>query len=271
MGRIIKDGVKKGFSLVELSIVMSIIGLLVGGVLAGQSLINGQRKNAVISKMNSLRVAYNQFKIKYGYPAGDLPTATQIWGRADNGTPVTSNCASPSSDNANPKGTCNGNGSGRINSHYDEGPRTWQQLSLAGFLSESYSGVTVYGGAKPGTNMPTSEFNPKSYFMYGAVANGADVCSNNNCWDAYDGDYKEALLYSTFVGECSGCGGYYGEVASGEDAFSLDSKIDDGLPASGQVRTLKPAVLANCTTGTNYDVSKKTDVCAMIFMNTLPK
>lgn len=122
MGRIIKDGVKKGFSLVELSIVMSIIGLLVGGVLAGQSLINGQRKNAVISKMNSLRVAYNQFKIKYGYPAGDLPTATQIWGRADNGTPVTSNCASPSSDNANPKGTCNGNGNGRINSHYDEGP-----------------------------------------------------------------------------------------------------------------------------------------------------
>ena len=44
---------KQGFSLVELSIVLVILGLLTGGILAGQNLIRAAELRAVTTQINN--------------------------------------------------------------------------------------------------------------------------------------------------------------------------------------------------------------------------
>lgn len=62
---------KTGFSLVELSIVLVIIGLLIGGVLAGQSLIESFKLNSQIQQLQQIDTAYYNFRTKFKQIPGD--------------------------------------------------------------------------------------------------------------------------------------------------------------------------------------------------------
>ena len=53
---------KKGFSLVELSIVLIIIGLLIAGVSSGSKLIKQARINSLINELNELKNSFNILK-----------------------------------------------------------------------------------------------------------------------------------------------------------------------------------------------------------------
>jgi prepilin-type N-terminal cleavage/methylation domain-containing protein len=68
---------QSGFTLVEIAIVLVIIGLLLGGVLKGQELIeNGRVKNAA-NDLNGMSAAYNSYLDRYRkLPGDDGPTAT---------------------------------------------------------------------------------------------------------------------------------------------------------------------------------------------------
>lgn len=68
---------QSGFTLVEIAIVLVIIGLLLGGVLKGQELIeNGRVKNAA-ADMNGISAAYNSYLDRYRrLPGDDGPIAT---------------------------------------------------------------------------------------------------------------------------------------------------------------------------------------------------
>jgi prepilin-type N-terminal cleavage/methylation domain-containing protein len=70
----------KGFTILELSIVLVIVGLLVAGVLGGQEIIKAMKVNSVISKMNEVTAAANSFKLKYDSLPGDMPDASDYWG-----------------------------------------------------------------------------------------------------------------------------------------------------------------------------------------------
>ena len=79
----------RAFSLVELSIVLVILGLLVGGILAGQSLIHAAELRAVSSEYQRYRTAIYAFRDKYLGLPGDITTATNFWGAADGSTGTT--------------------------------------------------------------------------------------------------------------------------------------------------------------------------------------
>jgi prepilin-type N-terminal cleavage/methylation domain-containing protein len=64
-----------GFTLVELAIVMIIIGLLIGGVLKGQQLIENAKVTATISQVKSYQAAFHTFTDAYGGIPGDLANA----------------------------------------------------------------------------------------------------------------------------------------------------------------------------------------------------
>lgn len=62
---------KNGFTLVELSIVLVIIGLLVGGVLVGQSMIESVKTNRLVSDLRQYEIATVQFRNKFKRYPGD--------------------------------------------------------------------------------------------------------------------------------------------------------------------------------------------------------
>ena len=71
----VKLPLKAGFTLIELSIVLVIIGLIIGGVLVGRDLIDAASIRAQISQIEKYNAAVNTFRGKYGYLPGDMPAA----------------------------------------------------------------------------------------------------------------------------------------------------------------------------------------------------
>ena len=74
---------QSGFTLVEIAIVLVIIGLLLGGVLKGQELIENGRVKSAAADMNGISAAYNSYLDRYrrlpGDDVGALPARGANW------------------------------------------------------------------------------------------------------------------------------------------------------------------------------------------------
>jgi prepilin-type N-terminal cleavage/methylation domain-containing protein len=66
---------EQGFTLIELSIVLVIIGLIVGGVLVGQDLIRAAEIRATVGQIEKYNSSVNTFRTKYNGIPGDLSAA----------------------------------------------------------------------------------------------------------------------------------------------------------------------------------------------------
>lgn len=72
----IKQHGQKGFTLVELAIVLTIIGLLIGGILKGQQLIENSRITGTIVQVKSYQAGMIIFRDTYGSLPGDMMNAS---------------------------------------------------------------------------------------------------------------------------------------------------------------------------------------------------
>ena len=108
-----KNTKQGGFTLVEIAIVLVIIGLLLGGILKGQELINNAKVRSVADRQNSLKAAWFGFVDRYNFIPGDSKRAVQLVPEASPRT----------DDNA---------GDGRLT--IGESVAAMQQLTGAGFL-----------------------------------------------------------------------------------------------------------------------------------------
>jgi prepilin-type N-terminal cleavage/methylation domain-containing protein len=130
-----KSRKQTGFTLVEIAIVLVVIGLLLGGILKGQQLINSARVRNLADQSSGVQAAYYGFIDRFRNLPGDMtPTnaCTQVGQKIDNG-----NCATP----ANAPG---GDGDGRIDTIAESGA-VWPHLSAAGFLTGTYTGQQADG------------------------------------------------------------------------------------------------------------------------------
>src|SRR3954454_15940953 len=66
----------RGFTLIEIAIVLVIIGLLLGGVLKGQELITGARVRNLISQQDGIKAAFFGFQDRYRALPGDYASAS---------------------------------------------------------------------------------------------------------------------------------------------------------------------------------------------------
>jgi len=233
---------QRGFTLVELAIVLTIIGLIIGGVLVGSDLIKSAQLNAVATEYRKYVAAVNTFRDKYQYLPGDMPNATTFWGKDNTNCPTnTGNVGTP--------GTCNGSGDGMID-YGSAGGATgemfqfWKQLALAGLIEGSYSGlagpVDVWDTV-PGTDSPASRMANAGWGVAYIANYGGDAAT-------YAYDYGN---FFAFGGTVSG-NMPYAAVLSPADAFNIDTKLDDGEPAHGKVISRRWSTCATSTSNTDY-------------------
>jgi prepilin-type N-terminal cleavage/methylation domain-containing protein len=212
----------RGFTLIELSVVLIIIGLLVGGVLVGQNLIASAQLKAAVTQFEKYNQAVNAFRTKYDCLPGDCFNATQFltlvspWG--------------------------NGNGNGQFDDNYSPYPypttvwiepsQFWVHL-LTAHLSECCQGaVSQIGQFVIGQQFPQAKLgnagisvmtlNGKNGYFWGilnstGIAGWADTCGG------------QPISYCDLSTP-----GTAGAITASQ-AQAFDSKIDDGLATTGNV------------------------------------
>ena len=244
----------RGFSLVELSIVLVILGLLVGGILAGRSLIRASEIRQITTQQRQFVTAAQAFKDKYFAVPGDFNQATQFWGRVGGGN---GNCSNDLTDSDTGLPTCNGSGNGRISG--SEMFRFWEHLATAGLIEGSFTGVAGPLGPShhtPGSNCPAA-----------TVGGG---------WTAVDRDITMTSQFFVIpygnilqVGTATGSGTLFEGIIRPEEAWNIDTKMDDGRPAYGKVIASRHG---NCTDSadnidldSNYHLTHATALCALFF------
>jgi prepilin-type N-terminal cleavage/methylation domain-containing protein len=106
---------QKGFTLVELAIVMVIIGLMIGAVLKGQAMIDDAKQKRLMNDLQGISAAYFTYYDRYNAIPGD-DTSTHGW-----------------------TGVSAGNGDGFIGGSATnpdgESQEAWQALRYAGLIS----------------------------------------------------------------------------------------------------------------------------------------
>lgn len=213
---------QSGFSLVELSIVLVILGLLVGGILGGQSLIRAAELRSVTEGINTYKTAVNLFRDRYFATPGDMTNATDFWGEAD---PTPATCATTIGTGTE---TCNGDGDGQIeelaSSVSNEMFRFWQQLANAGLIAGSYTGIEGVSGVEQsavgGVNVPNMKIS-------GVVWNIRYIGVDS---DYYPVQNQHNLL---MAGQQNATSWPNNEGFRPEELWNIDTKIDDGKPGTG--------------------------------------
>jgi prepilin-type N-terminal cleavage/methylation domain-containing protein len=217
-----------GFSLVELSIVLVILGLLTGGILGGQALIRAAELRAVPAELARHTTAVQSFRDKYFALPGDMINATAFWGvRAGTGSDVA--CHQTINTTT---GTCNGNGDGRIDfvagdATFGERFLGWQHLVRAGLIEGNYTGASGSASTEVRvrvTNLPPMKLpNTQVHFWFAPGPQTSNI-------QYFDGPYS----HNTF-----GVTNSSGYPLSPEEAWNIDTKLDDGRPATGRLFTFK--------------------------------
>lgn len=218
----------RAFSLVELSIVLVILGLLVGGVLSGQSLIRASELRSVSADLARYQTAVYTFRDKYFALPGDMTNATTFWGvRASTGSDVTCHQTINSTT-----GTCNGNGDGRIDfiagdATFGERFLGWQHLVRAGLIEGNFTGASTNASSEVRVavvNLPVGKIsNARFHFWYAPGPQSGNI-------QYFDGPY----MHNTF-----GFTNPSGYPLKPEEAWNIDIKLDDGKPAIGRIFTFK--------------------------------
>ena len=138
---------QSGFTLIEIAIVLVIIGLLLGGVLKGQELINSAKVKNLATDFRNIPVFIYGYQDKFKALPGDDAQVLAHLGLTSGATLATTpttcnNGVAPAS------GTCTSNGliDGLWTSTTltDEVQLFWQHVRLAGLASGPTSGVTDY-------------------------------------------------------------------------------------------------------------------------------
>lgn len=237
---------EKGFTLVELAIVMVIIGLLIGGILKGQELIKNAAVSATAAQLKAFESAYTTFVDVYGGKPGDLATAR---------SKIQACISSNRCDNGDGNGWLRASNSALNNPGTDDRAvgtgETYQALKHMA-AADLIGGVRLTAG-------------PSTDALVAAKIGGF----------LYIGEVLGSASYHRGSGTAFTPGGMYvsqthninanprsGRVNTPSETARLDRKIDDGTPGTG---SLLAAGQETCVNGRNYRENNTEKLCAFLY------
>ena len=219
----------KAFSLIELSLVLIIVGILVMGAIKGYSLIAASKIISLSKELEQYSVATETFQAKYGFLPGIMPNPKIKLGNK---------AKSHLDDNRTNDYIINE--SGEVTNA--ESINFFNHLSLAGLLDgeEGY-----YIGTDNDLDNRNSITKKSKYYPTTKAAANSFIYVRG---DDVGGNYNKISRLAI---------GNYGSGNTGLDAsllLGLDRKIDDGLPLSGLI-SIVPTALDDSNTNTNTNTN----------------
>jgi len=215
---------QSGFTLIELSMSLVVIGLLVSGILLGKDLIESAR---IRSQITQYTIAYNTFREKYACIPGDCADYKSIFPEIN-----TLSYGYSGSTAASGNGIIeNGYGNNAVLTLFDftntEVGAFFAELSLAN-LTPSY----FTQSSELNVGYPASVISPDMGFIVAGSSvyfgySGVKTSDWNNAWFFVMVDPASKIYWDGQVG--SG-------IITSEKMKAIDDKTDDGLPLTGNVR-----------------------------------
>lgn len=216
-----------GFTLIELSVVLVIIGLLIGGVLVGRDLIKASEIRSQITQIEKFNAATNTFRIKYNALPGDIKESEAYgfglfrvscsyvgyYGYGDNNGIITAGSGATMSPST------------RTNLSA-EPFLFFRQLTDASLIEGKY-GMGLNCGAESGV-IPASGV--------GAFLPAAKIGTNAYIEANSPGDRQNYFILTTINGFIGAAGVAAGaNPITANEAYQIDLKTDNGLPDSGKI------------------------------------
>jgi len=234
---------RRGYTLLEMSLVVVIIAMLMGAIVFGNVLIRNAEIQNINGEMEGHLTAIKTFQDKYQALPGDYSNASNIF-----------------------SGAFNGNGNGIVAG--SEEFYGWHQLSLAKLIegkfyppgsSEGWLSMMIPYPI-PGYNIPTSQIATAGWGYVYAASNSVDLLY-------VSGDTPPGhVLWFGGYGFNAGDDHKLMPVLTPEEADQIDLKFDDGLPGTGKIVSQVNNNGAECYASTSaYRLSTTDKVCALIF------
>jgi prepilin-type N-terminal cleavage/methylation domain-containing protein len=214
-----QTGTQAGFTLVELSIVLVIIGLIVGGVLVGQDMIRAAEIRSTIAQVEKYNTAVNTFRDKYANLPGDMLSSDATrFGFTARGGAATNRGDGDRLLEAPGSGLLLGTETGLF----------WRDLSQVALIDNGFATITDGGsglgnGGAAITLAEMDRFLPQANLGLGHYITVHSAGGRN-------------YFQVSRVTAVSNAGAYTLESAlSPQTAFNVDDKLDDGNPTNGSV------------------------------------
>jgi prepilin-type N-terminal cleavage/methylation domain-containing protein len=231
---------KSAFSLIELSIVLIIIGLLIAGVTGGASLIKSSELRSIMGEARAYATSINGFYTQFNYLPGDYAVAigASCVGDADGKIEFNTACVT---------------GAG------GEGSNAWAQMLNAKVIDTN---VILAAGGTPqvdsaaistfGTYAPASKVKASGWALDYRLSGTASTAFAN---EAAASAQNVIVLTGAIAAGTAGTNNLLGNTTAGKssvaimatDALSIDAKIDDSNAGTGKVRGVSPTVVAIAT------------------------
>lgn len=237
-----------GFTLVELALVLTIMGLLAGGVLKAQEMIANARVTSTIAQVQAYQRAVGIFHDSYLAIPGDFNAAQACLRDCTNAT----NCY-------------NGNGNGSVGTSdaawqavdatiTSENTQVWRHLALADLMQgvQTSGNATGFGLSHPASRM-NGGFHARQADLATGLPDGLVLVMRSNPQGTWEGASRVMAI-------------------SPKDAANIDRKIDDGYAFSGYTFAISSGHADGCgnaSVGTNnetgYNEKSAERSCDMIF------
>ncbi|MBL8639480.1 MAG: prepilin-type N-terminal cleavage/methylation domain-containing protein [Alphaproteobacteria bacterium] len=235
---------ERGFTLVELAIVMIIIGLLIGGILKGQELIGNARVSSTVAQVKAIETGIGTFRDKYAALPGDIRNVAARLPNCAAGA-----CATDPATGAGGDGQLANTGN-----VFDPGLAV-SGTTEAGLAFIHMAAAGMIGGVNPttaSTAMGLGTSNPTTPLGGGWVIGTSNGTATGML-------LTTGLTSGVYVASSPALGSNIptanAQVMPPVQAGNIDRKIDDGRPNTGDVRAIGNATAAAGSTCTDANTA----------------